>query len=204
MLNVALTGNIASGKSAVAELFRAWGATVIDADRLVRDAQAPGSPVLGAIAARFGQDLIDPSGMLDRKALRQRVMGDPAALADLNRLVHPDVLRRRSALEQQARNRGDRIVVSDIPLLFEAADPSAFDVIVLVDAPEAVRRSRLLAQRGLSAQDADRMLAAQAPTGPKRERSTYVIDNDADRAALEARARAVWTALVARADPARA
>ena len=204
MLNVALTGNIASGKSTVAELFRAWGATVIDADRLVREAQAPGSPVLRAIAERFGPDLIDPSGMLDRGALRQRVMGDPAALADLNRLVHPDVLRRRSALEQAARNRGDRIVVSDIPLLFEAADPSAFDVIVLVDAPETVRRSRLLAQRGLSAQDADRMLAAQAPTGPKRERSTYVIDNDADRAALEARARAVWTQLIARAEPARA
>ena len=204
MLNVALTGNIASGKSTVAELFRTWGATVIDADRLVRDAQAPGNPVLRAIADRFGQDLIDPSGMLDRKALRQRVMGDPAALADLNRLVHPDVLRRRSALEQEARNRGDRIVVSDIPLLFEAADPSAFDVIVLVDAPETVRRSRLLAQRGLSAQDADRMLAAQAPTGPKRERSTYVIDNDADRTALEARAREVWRQLIARAEPARA
>ena len=204
MLNVALTGNIASGKSTVAELFRVWGATVIDADRLARDAQAPGNPVLRAIAARFGQDLIDPSGMLDRKALRQRVMGDPAALADLNRLVHPDVLRRRSALEQEARNRGDRIVVSDIPLLFEAADPSAFDVIVLVDAPETVRRSRLLAQRGLSAQDADRMLAAQAPAGPKRTRSTFIIDNDGDPSALEARARQVWAELEARAGIARA
>src|SRR4051812_43426073 len=204
MLNVALTGNIASGKSTVAELFRSWGATVIDADRLVRDAQAPGSPVLRAIAGRFGQDLIDPSGRLDRNALRQRVMGDPAALADLHRLVHPDVLRRRSALEHEARARGDRIVVSDIPLLFEAADPSGFDVIVLVDAPEAVRQSRLLTQRGLSTRDADEMLAAQAPTGPKRERSTYVIDNDGDRATLEARAREVWTQLVARAEPARA
>jgi len=199
MLNVALTGNIASGKSTVAELFRNWGATVIDADLLVRDAQAPGSPVLRAIAARFGQDLIDPAGVLDRRALRRRAMGDPAALADLNRIVHPDVLRRRAALEREARNRGDRIVVSDIPLLFEAADPEAFDAVVLVDAPEAVRRARLLAQRGLTAEDADRMLAAQAPTGPKRQRSTFVIDNDGDRAALEARARAVWSQLVARA-----
>lgn len=204
MLSVALTGNIASGKSTVAELFRAWGATLIDADRLVRDAQAPGSPVLGAIAARFGQDLVDASGMLDRKALRHRVMGDPAALADLNRIVHPDVLRRRAALEREARDRGDRIVVSDIPLLFEAADPAAFDAIVLVDAPEPVRRARLLAQRGLSAGDADQMLAAQAPSGPKRARSTFVIDNDGDRTALEARAREVWTQLLARADPARA
>jgi len=199
MLNVALTGNIAAGKSAVAELFRAWGATLIDVDRLVRDAQAPGSPLLRAIAARFGADLVDPAGALDREALRRRVMGDPAALADLNRLVHPDVLRRRAELEREARRRGDRILVSDIPLLFEAADPSAFDAVVLVDAPEPVRRARLLAQRGLSPEDADRMLAAQAPSGPKRGRSTFVIDNDGDRAALEARARAVWTQLLTRA-----
>jgi len=199
MLNVALTGNIAAGKSAVADLFRSWGATIIDADRLVRDAQAPGSPVLRAIAARFGQDLIDASGMLDRPALRRRAMGDPTALLDLNRIVHPDVQRRRGALEQEARSRGDRILINDIPLLFEAADPAAFDAIVLVDAPEPVRRARLLAQRGLTAADADQMLAAQAPSGPKRARSTFVIDNDGDRATLEERARAVWTQLLARA-----
>jgi dephospho-CoA kinase len=204
MLNVALTGNIASGKSTVAALFRAWGATLIDADRLVRDAQAPGGPVLQAIVERFGHDLVDRDGRLDRQALRQRVMGDPAALADLNRLVHPEVLRRRATLEQEARTRGDRIVVNDIPLLFEAADPADFDVIVLVDAPVPVRRARLLAQRGLGAEDADRMLAAQAPAGPKRARSTFVIDNDGDSAALEARAREVWAELVARAGSARA
>jgi dephospho-CoA kinase len=199
MLSVALTGNIAAGKSTVAELFRAWGATVIDADRLAREAQAPGTPVLRAIADRFGQDLIGPGGALDRATLRRRVMGDPAALADLNRIVHPDVLRRRTALEAESRRRGDRIVVSDIPLLFEAADPAAFDAVVLVDAPERVRRARLLAGRGLSTEDADRMLAAQAPSGPKRERSTFVIDNDGDRATLEARAREVWARLLARA-----
>jgi dephospho-CoA kinase len=199
MLNVALTGNIASGKSTVAELLRSWGATLIDADRLVRDSQAPGSPVLRAIAGRFGQDLIDASGMLDRRALRRRAMGDPAALLDLNRIVHPDVQRRRAALEQEARNRGDRIVINDIPLLFEVGDPAAYDAIVLVDAPEPVRRARLLAQRGLTAADADQMLAAQAPSGPKRSRSTFVIDNEGDRATLEARAREVWAQLLARA-----
>jgi dephospho-CoA kinase len=199
MLTVALTGNIASGKSTVAELFRGWGATLLDTDRLVRDAQAPGTPMLRAIAARFGKDLIDSAGVLDRKTLRRRAMGDPQALADLNRIVHPDVLRRRAALEQEARHRGDRIVVSDIPLLFEAADPAAFDAVVLVDAPVEVRRARLLSQRGLTAEDAEQMLASQAPTGPKRERSTFIIDNDGDRAALEARAREVWAQLVARA-----
>lgn len=199
MLNVALTGNIAAGKSAVAELFRAWGATLIDADRLAREAQAPGTTGLRAIAERLGQDLVGADGGLDRAALRRRVMADPAALAELNRIVHPEVFRRRRALEAEARRRGDRIVVSDIPLLFEVADPAAFDVVVLVDAPEAVRRARLITERGLSALEADRMLAAQAPSGPKRERSTFVIDNDGDLATLEARAREVWTALLARA-----
>jgi dephospho-CoA kinase len=199
MLNVALTGNIAAGKSAVAELFRAWGATLIDADRLAREAQAPGTTGLRAIAERLGQDLVGADGALDRTALRRRVMADPAALAELNRIVHPEVFRRRRALEAEARRRGDRIVVSDIPLLFEVADPAAFDVVVLVDAPEAVRRARLITERGLSALEADRMLAAQAPSGPKRERSTFVIDNDGDLATLEARAREVWTTLLARA-----
>ncbi|HEX2638145.1 MAG TPA: dephospho-CoA kinase [Gemmatimonadales bacterium] len=199
MLNVALTGNIAAGKSAVAELFRAWGATLIDADRLAREAQAPGTPGLRAIAERLGPDLVGADGALDRAALRRRVMADPAALAELNRIIHPEVFRRRRALEAEARRRGDRIVVSDIPLLFEVADPAAFDVVVLVDAPEPVRRSRLIMERGLSALEADRMLAAQAPSGPKRERSTFVIDNDGDLATLEARAREVWTALLARA-----
>lgn len=199
MLNVALTGNIAAGKSTVAGLFREWGATLIDADQLVREVQAPGSPVLAAIAERFGADLIDSAGRLDRDALRRRALADPAALADLNRLVHPEVLRRRAALETDARARGDRIVVSDIPLLFEASDPDAFDAVILVDAPPAMRRARLLATRRLAPDEADRLLAAQAPSGPKRARSTFVIDNDGDRAALEARARAVWAALVARA-----
>jgi dephospho-CoA kinase len=90
-------------------------------------------------------------------------------------------------------------VINDIPLLFEVADPAAYDAVVLVDAPEPVRRARLLAQRGLTAADADQMLAAQAPSGPKRSRSTFVIDNEGDRATLEARAREVWAQLLARA-----
>jgi dephospho-CoA kinase len=196
MLNVALTGNIAAGKSTVAALFREWGATLIDADQLVRDVQAPGSPVLAAIGERFGVDLIDGSGRLDRAALRRRVLSDPSALADLNRIVHPAVLARRSALEAEARARGARIVISDIPLLFEASDPDAFDVVILVDAPPDVRRARLLGTRRLPPDEADRMLAAQAPSGPKRARSTFVIDNDGDRATLEARTRAVWNQLV--------
>ncbi len=199
MLTVALTGNIAAGKSTVARLFERWGATLIDADQLVREVQAPGSPAVRAIIERFGPGLVAPDGALRRDELRQLVMGDPVALAVLNRIVHPAVLARRAELEAEARERGDRIVVSDIPLLFEAADPSTFDVVVLVDAPEAIRRGRLVAERGLTERDAEQMMAAQAPSGPKRSRSTYVIDNDTDLAALERAAAAVWKALLARA-----
>jgi len=199
MLNVGLTGNIASGKSTVTELFRRWGATIIEADALVREAQAPGTPVLAAIASRFGSAMLRPDGTLDRAALRHEVMNNPAALADLNAIVHPVVHRRRDELMRRAAARGDRIVVSDIPLLFEAVDPAAFDVVVLVDAPVEIRRQRLLANRDLSPSDAERMLAAQLPSNSKRTRSDYVIDNMGDLAALERAARKVWEALEARA-----
>jgi dephospho-CoA kinase len=198
-LSVALTGNIGAGKSTVAGLFKQWGAILIDADQLVREAQAPGQPVLRDIASRFGAGVIFGDGSLDRAALRAKVLADPAALTDLNRIVHPEVHRRRMELLGQARTRGDRVVVSDIPLLFEADDPEAFDAVVLVDAPEAVRRARLLASRALSQPEADRMMAAQLSSNPKRARSDYVIDNDGDLPALERAARVVWEALLARA-----
>src|SRR5437773_10502937 len=106
MLNVALTGNIAAGKSTVIALVRGWGATIIDADELVRQAQAPGGEVLAAIAQRFGSDVLEPNGSLDRAALRSKVMGDQAALDALNAIVHPAVRRRRADLARGARERG--------------------------------------------------------------------------------------------------
>jgi len=199
MLNVALTGNVASGKSTVASLFSGWGAELIDADLLVREVQAPGTPVLLAIARRFGTSVLRPDGSLDRAALRSQVLADPQALADLNRLVHPAVLRLREARLAALREAGARIVVTDIPLLYEAADPAAFDAVVLVDAPMDLRRQRLFERSGLPPREAERLIAAQMPSEMKRSRATFVIDNDADLATLEARAREVWIALEARA-----
>jgi dephospho-CoA kinase len=199
MLSVALTGNIGAGKSTVADLFRRWGATVIDADALVREVQSPGQPALAAIAGRFGNELIRADGTLDRAALRAKVLKDPQALAALNRIVHPEVHRRRTGLLAEAASRGDRIVVSDIPLLFEAADPSEFDVVILVDAPESVRRSRLLDSRRLPREDIERLMAAQLSSALKRSRSDYIIENSGDLAALERSALSVWQALLARA-----
>ena len=199
MLNVALTGNIAAGKSTVVDLFRRWGATIVDADALAREAQAPGSDVLAKIVGRFGTDVLASGGTLDRAALRAKVMGDDEALSALNAIVHPAVQNRRLELQREAGERGDAIVVNDIPLLFEVLDPAQFDAIVLVDAPVAVRRTRLRALRGLSNQDADRMIAAQMSAERKRAQSHHVIDNTGTLPELEAQAQAVFAALRRRA-----
>src|SRR5213593_484216 len=199
MLNVGLTGNIASGKSTVVERFKRWGATVIDADRLARDAQAPGSAVLAAIARRFGGDVLSQDGTLDRVALRAKVIGDDAALAALNAIVHPAVQQRRLELQRAAGERGDAIVVNDIPLLFEVLDPAQFDAVVLVDAPVALRRTRLRALRGLSNEEADRMIAAQMPAERKRPHSQYVIENAGTLGDLEKDAKRVFAELRKRA-----
>ena len=204
MLNVALTGNIAAGKSTVADLFRRWGATLIDADQLVREVQAPGTPVLDGITERFGAGVLLPDGELDRARLRAIVMADPDARRDLEALVHPSVQARRSERVEEARRRGDRIVVNDIPLLFEALDPGLFDAVVLVDAPEEIRLRRLVEDRGMPEVEAQRLLSAQQPSGPKRAwrggprgKGPFIIANDDTLARLEERARAVWEELVA-------
>ncbi|HET7585467.1 MAG TPA: dephospho-CoA kinase [Gemmatimonadaceae bacterium] len=200
MLSVALTGNIASGKSTVARIFREQGATIIDADVLARTAVAPGSPALDAIAGRWGSEMLAPDGSLDRDALRQRVFEHPDELEALNGIVHPEVLRLRDVEMQSAEQRGDRIVVSDIPLLFERRLVDQFDVVVLVDAPRPVRLERLVRDRRLSETEAMNMIAAQMPAELKRARADYVIDNDGSRAALEARTLEVWDALLEEAD----
>jgi dephospho-CoA kinase len=196
---VALTGNVAAGKSTVAALFRQWGAAVLDADQVVRDLQRPGTPVYRRIVERFGPGIVDARGELDRPALRRLILADAAARADLNAIVHPAVRAQREGLVAAARAGGARIIVADIPLLFEASDPAEYDAVVLVDAPASLRRQRLVTMRGLPPEDADRLIAAQLPSEGKRRRSDFVIDNDGDRTQLERRARDVWLALEARA-----
>ena len=192
MLNVALTGNVASGKSSVARLFQRWGATVLDADAIVRELQRPGTPVFQTITRRFGADVVAPDGSLDRARLGRRVFADARERQALEAIVHPAVAAERERRMQGARRRGDAIVVSDIPLLFEVMDPGAFDAVVLVDAPAAVRLDRLMARNGLDRDAASAMIAAQQPADAKRARSSHVIDNDGDLDRLERRAGAVW------------
>ncbi len=195
MLVIGLTGNIAAGKSSVAARLAAHGAPLVDADLLAREAVAPGTPALQAIATRFGPAVIGADGTLDRAALRAIVFRDTKAREALNAIVHPEVARLREAALERHREHGAPLAICDIPLLFETGLDAQMDRIILVDAPIAIRRERLMRDRGLSAAEADAMIAAQLPAADKRHRADYVIDNDGSRAELDAKVDAVWTAL---------
>src|SRR5690349_8901509 len=196
MLIVGLTGNIAAGKSTVARRFAERGATIVDADVLARRAVEPGMPAYTQIVRRWGREVLSPDGLLDRGVLRQQVFADQLQLEELNNIIHPEVLRMRDRLVAEARARGDRIVVADIPLLFERRLTEEFDKIVLVDAPRGVRLERLVRDRGLRETEAMDMIVAQMPAELKRARADYVIDNVGTRADVERAADDVWAALV--------
>ncbi len=207
MIRIALTGNAAAGKSTVARLLESWGVPLIDADRIVHQLQAPGTPLLSQIVRRYGPEVLTPAGELNRGRLRALVLRDSQARKDLEAMVHPAVEQRRAALEAQARRDGARLVVHDIPLLFEALDPAAFDAVILVDAPEPIRLARLRA-RGLSEGEARDLMAAQLPSAVKRswqggpgDRPAFLIENDGSETVLEERARRVWGEIAAALPP---
>ena len=199
MLLVGLTGNIGSGKSTVAQLLSERGATIIDADVLARRAVEAGTPGHRAIVERWGTSILGADGGLDRGALRRIVFSEQAELEQLNSIVHPEVERMRAVLVEQARLRGDQLVVCDIPLLFERRMTDDFDRIVLVDAPRPVRLERLVRERSLRETEAMDMIVAQMPAELKRARADHVIDNDGTLGQLDARVAEVWAALQAEA-----
>jgi dephospho-CoA kinase len=195
MLLVGLTGNIGSGKSTVDQLLSERGATIIDADVLSRRAVEIGTQGYRSIVERWGTSILGPDGTLDRGALRRIVFSDPAELEQLNILVHPEVERMRASLVEAARLRGDKLVVCDVPLLFERKMTDLFDKIVLVDAPRPVRLERLVRERGLKETEAMDMIVAQMPAELKRARADFVIDNVGTLTQLDTRVAEVWGAL---------
>lgn len=200
MLLVGLTGNIASGKSTVTETLAARGVTIIDADVLARQAIEPGTPGYDAVHERWGDAVLAEGGRIDRAALRRIVFADAAEREALNAIVHPRVEELRRQAIEAARDRGERLVVCDIPLLFEKDMADRFDCVVLVDAPRALRLQRLVRERDLPREEAEAMLAAQMPSDSKRARADYVIDNGGTHAQVEQRVLDVWRALVREAD----
>ena len=195
MLLVGLTGNVGSGKSTVAQMLSERGATIVDADVLARRAVELGTAAFEKIIAKWGAAVLGPDGHLDRAALRRVVFADHEQLEELNQIVHPEVERLRGRLVEQARKRGDRLVICDIPLLFERHMTDRFDRIILVDAHRGVRLERLVKDRGLTETEAMDMIAAQMPAELKRARADFIIENDGTLTQLERRVQDVWSSL---------
>jgi dephospho-CoA kinase len=174
---VGLTGGIGTGKSTVARLFAELGASVIDADQLAREAQAQGSPVLGAIRARFGGGVFTKTGELDRKALGAIVFQDETARRDLNAIVHPRVAELAQERMQGLAAAGAPLVLYDVPLLYESSLDRALPSVIVVSAPPEVQRARLIGRDGLSPSEIEARVAAQMPLSEKVARADFVIDN---------------------------
>ena len=199
MLSVALTGNVAAGKSAVARRWAAAGVPVVNADDLARQAVAPGSDGLGAVVAAFGDGVLAADGSLDRARMRDVVFADEAARARLEGIVHPVVWRLRARWLDDRRDEVAPLVVSEIPLLFETGREGDFDAVVFVDAPESVRLDRIVEHRGLDRDEARRIVASQMDPAEKRRRADFVLENGGDLDALDQEADRVLEALRLRA-----
>ncbi|MDR6934874.1 dephospho-CoA kinase [Luteibacter sp. 3190] len=181
---VALTGGIASGKSAVERRFEALGIRAYDADMAARAVVAPGSEALAEVASVFGPEALDADGALDRAAMRQRVFADPAARSALEGILHPRI---RSWLRDAVAADSGPYCILSIPLLVEnLAHYDWVDRVLVVDAPEAVRVERLVRRDGIDASLATTMIAAQASREARLAIADDVIVNDGDEAALDA------------------
>lgn len=195
---IGLTGGIAAGKSVVAARLAALGATVIDADLLAREAVAPTSAGFQAVRRRFGDAVIASDGQLDRPALGELIFADPAARADLNAIVHPEVRRLyRERVAQVAANDPSAIVVYDVPLLVEARSADEFELVVVVHAPAAQRAERLVALRGMQRASAHDRVAAQASDDERLAVADVVIDASGTLSHTLEQVDALWERLVA-------
>jgi dephospho-CoA kinase len=187
---VGLTGGIGSGKTTVSTMLAARGAVIIDADQITRELQAPGSPVLAEIVDAFGEDVLDPSGALDRPALAAKVFGDPEALATLNKIVHPAVGREMAA-RLEAQRASDNVVILDIPLLVENPREGLCGTLV-VDLPLETAVERLVSQRNMDRNDAEARIARQATREARVAIADRVIDNSGNLASLERQVDEAW------------
>jgi dephospho-CoA kinase len=195
VLLIGLTGGIGSGKSTVSALLATKGAVVIDADAITRELQQPGTEVLAAMVERFGEEILQADGALDRQAVADIVFCDAEALKDLGAIVHPAVgaeIARRLQAEQDT----DHLVVLDVPLLVESGrDDLAALVVVDVDPEVAV--ARLVEHRGMQEADARARMANQVSRADRLAKADLVIDNSGTLADLTERVDALWPQLVA-------
>jgi dephospho-CoA kinase len=195
MRRIGLTGGIGSGKSTACAILAGLGASVIDADALAREVVAPGSEGLDAVVDAFGEEVLAPDGSLDRAALAERVFADETSRQTLNGITHPRIAARTRELIAQLPD--DAVLVHDVPLLVELGMQGAYDVVLVVDAPDELRVARLV-ERGLTADDARARIAAQATREQRLAAADVVIDNSGSLEDLTAQVESVWPRLSGR------
>lgn len=195
MLKIAITGGAGSGKSTVARMFAELGAPVIDADRLARDAVAPGSPAWQELRQFLGPEYFAPDGALDRAKVAALVFQDPAARRDLEAIIHPRITAALAARLKELAGEGAPLALVEIPLLYETGRQGAYDrvIVVYVDPEDQVRR--LSARDGRAPAEITGIMAAQMPLKDKRALADYVIDNRGDLAATRQQVKNLWAAL---------
>ncbi|MBD8077712.1 dephospho-CoA kinase [Cellulosimicrobium arenosum] len=201
MFRIGLTGGIAAGKSVALERLGELGAVAIDYDVLAREAVAPGTVGLDEVVQLFGTDVLTADGTLDRASLGRTVFADDAARAALNAVVHPEVRRLAAEREAAAAVADPRaVVVHDVPLLVETADPARFHLVVVVEAPEPVRLERLTLGRGLTEDEARARIAAQADAAARAAVADVVLDGGGPVPALRDQVDELWARLRAEVD----
>lgn len=198
MYLVGLTGGIGSGKSTVAARLAELGAAVVDADAIAREVVEPGEPALADIVDRFGDEVLQADGTLDRKALAAVVFADDEARADLNAITHPRIGERllERVAEHQQNPPPDGIVVLDVPLLTESPLAEGYQALIVVEAPEDVRVQRVVASRDMTEDEVRARIRAQVSDAERRERATHVIDNAGGLEDLHAQVDEVYAELV--------
>jgi dephospho-CoA kinase len=193
---IGLTGGIASGKSTVSALLVNKGARLVDADVIAREVMLPGHEVLAAAAKQFGKEILFPDGTLNRAKLGEIVFQDPVALQTLNNLTHPairqEIKERMYSMEQEEPKR---LIIVDIPLLFESGLETLFHEIVVVYVPREMQIARLMERNRLSLEEAEARLNAQMDIEQKRNKADYIIDNSGDLAYTEQQVAVFWDRL---------
>jgi dephospho-CoA kinase len=195
MLRVALTGGIATGKSYVLDRFRGLGAACLEADHLAHGVMAAGTEATQAIATRFGMEMLDAQGAVDRRRLAPVVFADAAARRDLEAIVHPAVRRAiEIALRALVRTGEPAVAIVEVPLLYEVGRAGDFDRVIATVCPPALQLARLAA-RGLSEAEARQRLAAQMPADEKGRQADCVIRTDGSFADTDRQVDEIWAKL---------
>lgn len=200
MITVGLTGGIGSGKSTVAALLAREGFAVVDADQIARQIMEPGSPVLSQVAHEFGEDIVRDDASLDRAKLAQRAFGTEEATLRLNAITHPAIRAESARQFDEARRRGEPVVIYDMPLLVDLGLHRDMDLTVVVDVDPEERVRRLAASRGIAETDARARIARQIPDVQRLAAADVVIDNNGSERELETQVAALAKRLRAEAE----